>query len=658
MAVTPVKVLLFLLGGTAAAGATAYVAGVFDPLFDRHPAVVDGSSPGLADQNVAELPPSAGQTPGPLDGDGGPAVDRPAGEAEAGGDDAPEAGQDIAALSPDAAPSPPVIAPSFDLVRVEPDGSIVIAGHAAPNANVEAVIGSRVIGTATAGSDGAFAIVLDEPLKPGDYQIVLRSRTADNVVATSIETAVVSIPETLDGQVLALVEEPGKPTEFITVPKPQAAPDGGEVAVDGVTDGSPRQDAAVQDQPAQTGPAAGTTAADVGDDAAGQQTAASETPNEDSPGDGAAAPAAGGDGAPTSPETATGTASAPAPAVDEPAPGHRLAVEAVEIEGRKIFIAGVADPRHLVRGYANDDFLGEAKASAAGRFLVEAERDLPVGDYIIRVDAIDSNGGKVLARAAVPFEREEGENVAAVAPPAGGATREPPSSDAAAPKGDRVAAEGDATTGEGASPQATAEPGADPAAPLAAPLVAVDEPRPANGGVVVQGAQPPAVEAQGGEDGSPATGVAALVDEAPPAVAGSGSAVIAAAPEKGVVQPSSPGAPEAGSNVALATAPDVADPAGPVETSPSSPDALSPKLQNVDGAVIIRRGDTLWRISRRVYGRGVRYSTIYLANQDQIQNPDHILPGQVFKVPEQTDEGEAADLTKMGEQAVDTPVRQ
>ena len=45
--------------------------------------------------------------------------------------------------------------------------------------------------------------------------------------------------------------------------------------------------------------------------------------------------------------------------------------------------------------------------------------------------------------------------------------------------------------------------------------------------------------------------------------------------------------------------------------------------------MIIRRGDTLWQISRRVYGQGVRYTTIYLANQQQIQNPDLIEPGQI-----------------------------
>lgn len=57
-------------------------------------------------------------------------------------------------------------------------------------------------------------------------------------------------------------------------------------------------------------------------------------------------------------------------------------------------------------------------------------------------------------------------------------------------------------------------------------------------------------------------------------------------------------------------------------------------LASTPGAVIIRRGDTLWQISRRAYGQGVRYTTIYVANRSQILNPDRIKPGQVFSVPE------------------------
>jgi nucleoid-associated protein YgaU len=51
-------------------------------------------------------------------------------------------------------------------------------------------------------------------------------------------------------------------------------------------------------------------------------------------------------------------------------------------------------------------------------------------------------------------------------------------------------------------------------------------------------------------------------------------------------------------------------------------------------SVIIKRGDNLWRISREMYGHGVRYSTIYQANKDQIRNPNRIYPGQVFMLPQ------------------------
>lgn len=48
---------------------------------------------------------------------------------------------------------------------------------------------------------------------------------------------------------------------------------------------------------------------------------------------------------------------------------------------------------------------------------------------------------------------------------------------------------------------------------------------------------------------------------------------------------------------------------------------------------IVSRGENLWRISRRTYGRGMRYTTIFDANQEQIRNPHRIYPGQVFVLP-------------------------
>ncbi len=52
-------------------------------------------------------------------------------------------------------------------------------------------------------------------------------------------------------------------------------------------------------------------------------------------------------------------------------------------------------------------------------------------------------------------------------------------------------------------------------------------------------------------------------------------------------------------------------------------------------AVIVQPGNSLWRIARRIYGQGVRYSVIYAANQNQIGDPDLIYPGQIFMVPAQ-----------------------
>lgn len=52
------------------------------------------------------------------------------------------------------------------------------------------------------------------------------------------------------------------------------------------------------------------------------------------------------------------------------------------------------------------------------------------------------------------------------------------------------------------------------------------------------------------------------------------------------------------------------------------------------GKVIIRRGDNLWTIARRVYGRGIEYTVIFDANREKIANPHWIFPGQVFDLPE------------------------
>ena len=58
-----------------------------------------------------------------------------------------------------------------------------------------------------------------------------------------------------------------------------------------------------------------------------------------------------------------------------------------------------------------------------------------------------------------------------------------------------------------------------------------------------------------------------------------------------------------------------------------------PEESFAGGQVVVQPGQSLWRIARLNYGRGVRYTTIYEANRSQIRDAALIFPGQVFTVP-------------------------
>src|SRR5690606_23527236 len=113
--------------------------------------------------------------------------------------------------------------------------------------------------------------------------------------------------------------------------------------------------------------------------------------------------------------SAPSIASAPVqPAASGPEAPSEMRVTAVEIEGSKIFVAGVAKPGASLRGHADDTIIGAAKAGPDGSFVIEGAVDLPVGDHRIAVESLDANGQSLL-RVEVPFNRPAGEQVAAVA---------------------------------------------------------------------------------------------------------------------------------------------------------------------------------------------------------------------------------------------------
>lgn len=354
----------------------------------------------------------------------------------------------VAAGPTDRTASRPVV-PTFDLLRVEPDGSTVIAGHAAPGSTVQVVgkDGNDPLLTTEADDTGGFVAVFDRPLAPGNYELRLKSIGKDKSVRYSEEVATVSVPRDGKGSdLLAMVSKPGEASRIFTAPQADAATAKAEAA-------APKDMSKV----------------------------ASVKPT----GEDATAAPGGGSGATLQSQQVRA----------------KIHVDAVEIEGDRMYVAGAAPRGSVVRVYADDKLVGESRATSEGRFVVNGKTSLGAGRHTVRADLIDRSTGKVTMRATVPFDRPSGGDFSAISPQMAG--------------------------------------------------------------------------------------------KAP----GAGS---------GLAAPSGSGGPAT---------------------------VVQPALTNSQNFVIIRRGDTLWQISRRTYGRGIRYTTIYLANSDQISNPNLILPGQVFDVP-------------------------
>ena len=47
----------------------------------------------------------------------------------------------------------------------------------------------------------------------------------------------------------------------------------------------------------------------------------------------------------------------------------------------------------------------------------------------------------------------------------------------------------------------------------------------------------------------------------------------------------------------------------------------------------IKKGDSLWKIAKNVYGDGNKYPKIFEANKEVIKDPDLIFPGQMIRIP-------------------------
>ncbi|MEM9633833.1 MAG: LysM peptidoglycan-binding domain-containing protein [Pseudomonadota bacterium] len=442
----------------------------------------------------------------------------------------------------------PVKGPSFDVVGVEPTGETVVAGRSEAGAIVALTANGEVVGKSIANEAGEWTIILDEPLKPGDYDVGLEVHDGEGKsIEQSEQRLAVSVPQDGKEQPLVVLNSAEGPSDILQKPETEKvvaqssdrAAQQGDTVVAAKTD-TPSEDepanlagseqgtgtssqetqgetetqvaalpkdatTSTQDETASGNSASGTSVGsteqaatapsgtDTGASTSSQsQPTQSASANGDQPATSEAAQAGSSDGGESNTQlaaTPTGKAQGEPNAQVSPLPsGVTVTVEAVESEKDKVYVAGTGEPGSSVRVYVGEEFQGEAKVNASGKWLVQGTKNVAEGNVEVRADLISKDGGKVDARAAVTFEKEQDQQVVLT----------------------KVVATG--ASGSGGSQEAA-----------------------------VQKALP---------------------------------------------------------------------------------------------VVIIRKGDNLWRISRRLYGDGVRYTTIYQANQDQIRDPDLIYPGQVFLTPE------------------------
>lgn len=257
---------------------------------------------------------------------------------------APEATPAVDAAAPDAD------APTFDVVRVAPDGSAVVAGTAAPGAEVTVYGDAEALATAQADADGNFVAIFRAEPSREPRALSLGAEEPDGQTATSTETVVL------------LPKAPNEPaTEPATRPDPAAGPA----------------------RPA------------------GTDTHAAATPGE---------PDATAEMAPeaTAPEIAA-TAIVRTDGVEAasvaPSPDGRVTLAAISYaDAGDVTLSGAGTGGARLRAYVDGRLTEEATVDPEGRWTM-ALNEVAAGLYTLRIDQLDANGS-VASRVETPFQRD------------------------------------------------------------------------------------------------------------------------------------------------------------------------------------------------------------------------------------------------------------
>lgn len=307
------------------------------------------------------------------------------------------------------------------------------------------------------------------------------------------------------------------------------------------------------------------------------------------------------------------TTSAP-PAQSQPS----FDVAQVEANGAAV-IAGQAAPGAKIILRADDNsIVGAATAGPDGSWAILSEKSLPNGETALRIEATDAQGNTTIAPQVLIVSKQPGKKPLVITQ---ADTAQTPSRVLQEPKPEQQSADAKRTGTDG--PIRTQD-GA-----LAVGTVDYDN----EGRLSVQGTAPPGAQVSVDVDGK-AVG-AATADKSgnwalttPPGAATGGARIGATAV---LID---------GGKIAAITTIDGASNTSPLlrVSLPFAPVGLIKEFPR-GHLVVVQPGNSLWRIARRTYGNGIRYTVIYAANAGQIHNPDLIYPGQIFHTPKPAQQG-------------------
>ncbi|TDE40826.1 LysM peptidoglycan-binding domain-containing protein [Antarcticimicrobium sediminis] len=126
---------------------------------------------------------------------------------------ADKAASETADASDPASTTVPLAAPSFDLVRVEPDGTTVIAGKAAPESTVIVLLDEGELDRFTVAGDGAFVSFLTLPPSDSPRVMMLRAEFDGQSVLSQDQIILAPMPR---AELTAGAEPPASDTGAVT----------------------------------------------------------------------------------------------------------------------------------------------------------------------------------------------------------------------------------------------------------------------------------------------------------------------------------------------------------------------------------------------------------------------------------------------------------